>query len=120
MCESASILRTACKTVVWSRPPKRRPISGSERRVSDFGQEHRHLTRLDHSGGAPRGKDVGARDAVMARDELLDILDLDPFELVRADKIADGGFGRFDRQGGTGRRIMRSQPIDGALQITAI
>src|ERR1700757_1207899 len=31
---SASILRTACNTVVWSRPPKRRPISGSERRVS--------------------------------------------------------------------------------------
>src|SRR3954447_9248749 len=33
---SASILRTACRTVVWSRPPKRRPISGSERRVSVF------------------------------------------------------------------------------------
>src|SRR5262249_36590595 len=29
-----SILRTACSTVVWSRPPKRRPISGSERSVS--------------------------------------------------------------------------------------
>ena len=31
---SASILRTACSTVVWSRPPNRRPISGSERSVS--------------------------------------------------------------------------------------
>jgi hypothetical protein len=31
--ESPSILRTACSTVVWSRPPKRRPISGSERGV---------------------------------------------------------------------------------------
>src|SRR5262245_49170477 len=31
---SPSILRTACSTVVWSRPPKRRPISGSERSVS--------------------------------------------------------------------------------------
>jgi hypothetical protein len=30
----ASILRTACSTVVWSRPPKRRPISGNERSVS--------------------------------------------------------------------------------------
>src|ERR1700761_716899 len=30
---NASILRTACRTVVWSRPPKRRPISGSERSV---------------------------------------------------------------------------------------
>src|SRR5262249_11880231 len=29
-----SILRTACSTVVWSRPPNRRPISGSERSVS--------------------------------------------------------------------------------------
>ena len=29
-----SIFRTACSTVVWSRPPKRRPISGSERSVS--------------------------------------------------------------------------------------
>src|SRR4029434_1648368 len=31
-----SILRTACRTVVWSRPPKRRPISGSERKVRVF------------------------------------------------------------------------------------
>jgi len=31
---SDSILRTACRTVVWSRPPKRRPISGNERSVS--------------------------------------------------------------------------------------
>src|SRR5262249_28715633 len=31
---SDSILRTACRTVVWSRPPKRRPISGNERNVS--------------------------------------------------------------------------------------
>src|SRR5262249_58316295 len=29
-----SILRTACSTVVWSRPPKRRPISGRDRSVS--------------------------------------------------------------------------------------
>src|SRR5207245_10373053 len=33
---SASILRTACNTVVWSRPPNRRPISGSERSVKVF------------------------------------------------------------------------------------
>ena len=33
---SASILRTACSTVVWSRPPNRRPISGSERSVRTF------------------------------------------------------------------------------------
>ncbi len=33
---SASILRTACNTVVWSRPPNRRPISGSERSVKTF------------------------------------------------------------------------------------
>src|SRR2546430_1465712 len=32
----ASILRTACSTVVWSRPPNRRPISGSERSVRVF------------------------------------------------------------------------------------
>src|SRR5208337_3818512 len=31
-----SIFRTACSTVVWSLPPKRRPISGSERRVIVF------------------------------------------------------------------------------------
>ena len=30
----ASMRRTACSTVVWSRPPKRRPMSGSERVVS--------------------------------------------------------------------------------------
>src|SRR4029077_6945159 len=31
-----SILRTAWRTRVWSRPPKRRPISGNERRVKVF------------------------------------------------------------------------------------
>src|SRR3546814_9280769 len=31
---SSSTLRTACMTVVWSRPPNLRPISGSERDVS--------------------------------------------------------------------------------------
>src|SRR5690606_14071827 len=30
---SCSTLRTECSTVVWSLPPKRRPISGSEREV---------------------------------------------------------------------------------------
>ena len=33
---NSSILRTACRTVVWSLPPNRRPISGSERSVSVF------------------------------------------------------------------------------------
>jgi len=32
----ASMRFTACMTVVWSRPPKRRPISGRERLVSFF------------------------------------------------------------------------------------
>src|SRR5690606_18275085 len=31
---NSSILLTACMTVVWSRPPNLRPISGSEREVS--------------------------------------------------------------------------------------
>ena len=31
-----SIFRTACNTVVWSRPPKRRPISGNDRSVNSF------------------------------------------------------------------------------------
>ena len=31
---SSSILRTAWSTVVWSRPPNRRPISGKERGVN--------------------------------------------------------------------------------------
>ena len=31
---SSSILRTACITVVWSRPPNLRPISGNEREVN--------------------------------------------------------------------------------------
>ena len=104
LCSSPSILRTACSTVVWSRPPKRRPISGSERRVSDLGEEHRHLTRLDDGGGAARGENVGARDAVVARDQLLDVLDLHPFGLVRADEVADGRFRRLDRQRRAGRR----------------
>ena len=50
----------------------------------DLGEEHRHLARLDDRGGAPRGEDVGARDAVVAGDQLLDVFDLHPLGLVRA------------------------------------
>ena len=55
-----------------------------------LGEKHRHLPRLDDDGGAARGQNVGARDAVVARDKLLDVLDLDPLGLVRADQVADG------------------------------
>ncbi len=34
LARNSSILRTACITVVWSRPPNLRPISGSERGVN--------------------------------------------------------------------------------------
>ena len=37
---SSSIRRTPCMMVVWSRPPKRRPISGSDRLVSCL---HRYI-----------------------------------------------------------------------------
>src|SRR5271169_6269135 len=52
-------------------------------------QVHSDLARLDYDRGAPRGQDVLARDAVMTRNELLYVLDLDPLRLARADEIAD-------------------------------
>src|ERR1700677_1271101 len=61
-------------------------------------QIHRHLTRLDHDRGAPRGQDVRARDAVMTRDELLYVLDLDPLRLAGADEIADRDLRGVDRE----------------------
>src|ERR1700742_4485268 len=56
----------------------------------------------------------------MARDELLYVLDLHPFEFVRSDKVANGGFRRLDGQRGPRWRAMRTQAIDRAFQIAAI
>src|ERR1700752_730367 len=69
---SASILRTACSTVVWSRPPNRRPISGSERSVSVLARYIATLPRADYIGRAPRGEKVGAADIILARHHALD------------------------------------------------
>src|SRR5271156_4167821 len=83
-------------------------------------QIHRHLTRLDYDRGAPRGQDVLACDAVMTRDELLYVLDLDPFRLARADEIADRDLRGIDCEGRAADTRMRHQTVDRALEIAAV
>ena len=56
-----------------------------------FGEEHGDLARAHHIRRPPGGEDVGLADVVMAGDELLDVLDLDPFRLARAHQILDRG-----------------------------
>ena len=69
---------TACITVVWSRLPNLRPISGRLRLVSCFGQVHRHLARTGDGAGPPGTAHIGEPDAEMLGDALLDFLDRHP------------------------------------------
>ena len=85
----ASILRTAWRTVVWSRPPKRRPISGSDRKVRAFREIHGDLPRPHDGRGPSRREDVGAAHVIMVGDEFLDVLDLDALRFAQAHEIAD-------------------------------
>ena len=63
-----------------------------------LGEIHRHLTRLHHGRRAARRENVGAADAVVAGDQLLDVLDLDPLGFARADQIADRRLRRLDAE----------------------
>ncbi len=74
---SSSIFLTACITVVWSRPPNLRPISGQRAGGELLAQIHRHLARPRHGAGAARGMHVGEADVVMLGDPLLDLVDGD-------------------------------------------
>ena len=115
-----SILRTACSTVVWSRPPKRRPISGSERKRQGLGQIHRHLPRAHHVGGAARRQQVGAADIVLARHHPLDVLDLDALGLLRADQVAHLALGHFQRHRLAGELVVGEQAVERAFEVAAV
>ena len=117
---SPSILRTACSTVVWSRPPNRRPISGSERKRQRLGQIHRHLPRAHHIGGAARRQQVGAADVVLARHDALDVLDLDALGLLRTDQVAHLALGHFHRHRLAGELVVREQAVERAFEIAAV
>ena len=79
-------LRTACITVVWSRLPKRRPISGSDRDGQLLGQVHRDLARPGDGAGAA-GDDMSvSADVVVLGDLALDLLDRHA-AVVRAQQV---------------------------------
>ena len=70
------IFRTAWRTVVWSRPPNRRPISGSERGVKSLDRYTAIWRGAHHARGSPRRQNIAAAYIEMARDQLLDVLDV--------------------------------------------
>ena len=85
-----------------------------------FREIHRDLTRTDHIGGAARGQEVAAADIILARDDPLDLLDLDPLGLLRADQIADFAFRHFERHRLAGELGMGEQAIERAFEIAAV
>ena len=94
-----SILRTACSTVVWSRPPKRRPISGSERSVKTLA---RYIATC--AAAAPRWRcagttEVGTADIVFGGPPALDVLDAYPLQLGRPDQVAHFALGHLEGHG---------------------
>src|SRR5882757_7198580 len=80
-------------------------------------QIHRHLPRPDHVGGAARRQQVGAADIVLARDDALNVLDLDALGFLRTDQVAHLALGHFHRDRLTGQFVMRKQAVDGAIEI---
>ena len=83
---NSSILRIACITVVWSRPPNLRPISGSERGVSCFAR-YIATWRGRATARARRADCMSARRMlVVLGDSPLDLFDGHP-ALVRAQQV---------------------------------
>src|ERR1700730_5244104 len=61
----------------------------------ELGQIHRDLARAHHTRGSPRGQNIAAAYLEMARNQFLDVLDLDLFRVRSPHQIANGEFGGF-------------------------
>ena len=111
-----SIWRTAWITVVWSRPPKRRPMSGSDLRRQLLGQIHRHLARAGHLARPAGRGHLRLADAVMLGDLGLDLVDRDP-PLVGAQDIGQHFLdeGKVDRPAGHHR--IGGDPVERAFEL---
>ena len=89
------MVRQACRTVVWSRPPKASPISGRLCGVSSRGQPHGDLARSGDGAGALLRIHLGDLDLVVVGDVLLDQFQGD-LAVVGADDVLEGFLGAFD------------------------
>src|SRR5215469_7871829 len=90
---NSSILRTACITVVWSRPPNLRPISGSERGVSCL---HRYIATWRGRARAAGGMHIGEPDVVVLGDAFLNLVD-GHTPVVGTQQIVQHLLGAFER-----------------------
>ena len=90
---SPEILRTACNTVVWSRPPNSSPISGQALLRQFLGQIHGNLPRPGNAGGPLLGVHVGDLDLVVVGHRFLDVFHTD-LPVLDAQQVAQ----RFARQ----------------------
>ena len=69
-----------------------------------LGEIHRDLARADHVGGPAGRQKVAPADVITARDDPLDVLDLDLALVERADQVADFPLGQFQRHLRAGQR----------------
>ncbi len=110
---------TACITVVWSRLPNLRPISGSDRLVSCLARIHRHLTRPRDRAGAACRRHVGQADVVVLGDLALDLLDGDP-AVVRLQDVVQHLLRRLQRDRTAEQVGVRDQAVERALQLAHV
>ena len=115
----SSILRIAYITVVWSRPPNLRPISGRERGRQLLGQIHRHLARPGDRARPARRVHVGDPDAVVLGDAPLDLLDGHP-PLVGAQQILQDLLRQIERDRAPDQGRLRDDPVQGALELADV
>src|SRR5689334_3985715 len=84
-----------------------------------LGQIHADLARPHHRAVTALREDVAFRDAVVARDDAQDVLDLDPAGLDALDQVTDGGVDHVDSDRRAHVLPDRVQPRDDTLQLAA-
>src|SRR5215470_3742034 len=67
---------------------------------------HRDLSRPHDIRGTSRREQVGTAHIILSRYDPLDVLDLDPLRLLRADQIAHLALGHLERHGMTGELVV--------------
>lgn len=113
-----AICSQACKTVVWSRPPKASPISGKLWSVSSLAKAIAICRARTRERALPRKK-VGEPDAVILGDDALDIGDV-RLLLLGVQQVAQGLLGKLHRDRSAKESGPCAQGVEGSFEIANV
>ena len=116
---SSATRATACMTVVWSRLPNLRPISGQRAAGELLGEIHRDLPRPGHGAGAAGRGHVGQADAPCSATLRLDLLDRDP-AVMRLEHVLQHFLRALERDRAADQVGMREEAVEAALELADV